>query len=70
MDNDNCEAGASMVVGAILGAVLTGIFSLWLSNYNSKLHELACRDGKLFEVTHEGNITIYDPTFDDCEVKE
>ena len=31
--------------------------------------KLECRDGKLFEATHEGSIIIYKPTFDDCEVK-
>lgn len=66
MDNDNCEAGASMVVGAILG-LLTAAFSLWLYNYNSKSYDLSCREGKLYAVTYEGNITIYDPTFDECE---
>lgn len=36
----------------------------------SASNTLECREGKLFKVTHEGNITIYDPTYDDCEVTQ
>jgi len=29
---------------------------------------LVCRDGKAFWQTTDGNITVFTPTYDDCEV--
>lgn len=55
---------AYVAIGVIIGiAILCIIYSISTSNSPT----LSCREGKLFEVSHEGNITIYDPTFSDCE---
>jgi hypothetical protein len=32
--------------------------------------KLICRNGKLYEVSCKQTITIFTPTYDDCEVKQ
>ncbi len=55
-------------IGAFASFILTS--SIWIILYN--LHKqpdiLSCREGKLYEVSYEGNITVFDPTYNDCEV--
>ena len=58
-----CEL-AHIIAGVILGMIIQYILS---SAITSDSPTLSCREGKLYEVYHEGNITIYDPTYNDCE---
>lgn len=51
----------------IAGFAVISMGTVYMASKLDTSNELACRDGKLFEVTHKGNITIYDPTFDECE---
>lgn len=53
----------TMIVGMTFGAM---ICLMAIADADIR-PELACRDGKLYEVSYEQNITIYDPTFNDCE---
>ncbi len=55
-------------IGAFASFILTS--SIWIILYNlpKEPDMLACRDGKLYEVSYEGNITVFDPTYNDCEV--
>lgn len=62
---DTTEA---LIIGMFLSFVFTSIvwFVLLIINHPNA-DELSCREGKLYEVTHEDNITIYDPTYNECE---
>lgn len=63
---DECEENLVLTVGIIIGALVMLIVLTTVYKYTDE-KDLQCREGKLYEVTHEGNITIYDPTFDECE---
>lgn len=65
--SEGCYESSMLLVGMFIGAFLTGIIVVILSEVTRQPDMLACRDGKLYEVSYEQNITIYDPTFDDCE---
>ena len=61
----------TFIVGSIFGFCLASIIWTGISIYDKNIpDELSCRNGKLFEVTTEGNISIYKPTYNDCEVQK
>ena len=61
-----CEETVALTVGLLIGVFVTSILTVLIYKFSGP-DELVCRDGKLFEITHEGNITIYDPTYSECE---
>ena len=67
MDYDCDDASVSFILGLVIGAGIVIAFIIALGHLDDSSVELKCRDGKLFEVSHEGNITIYDPTYNECE---
>ena len=65
---EECNESPMFLIGMFIGALLTWIILFILLKVNEPSTELSCRDSKLYEVSYEQNITIYDPTFDDCEI--
>lgn len=55
------------IIGLALPVLLAIMGMMLIFSGLSNGPELSCRDGKLYEVTHEQNLTIYDPTYNDCE---
>lgn len=64
---NTCETGTILILGVIFGMVLGAMIALMAIADADDKPELSCRDGKLYEVSYEQNITIYDPTFNNCE---
>ena len=62
-----CHETPMFLVRLFIGAFLCGLILYILSTVDSASTELACRNGKLYEVSYEQNLTIYDPTFNNCE---
>ena len=61
-----CEEAVALTVGLLIGVLVTSILTILIYKFSGP-DELVCRDSKLFEITHEGNITIYNPTYNECE---
>lgn len=59
--------GLFVIIAVLVGSIIVLIFYKEVISLNPSVE---CRSGKLFEVTTRDNITVYDPTFDDCEVKQ
>lgn len=71
MSEANRDALDSMLIVILFIVLFCFIALLCMVIYKEMFtsNPVECREGKLFEVTHEGNITVYDPTFKDCEEK-
>lgn len=61
---------AVLLVVAFVFVMISVLISIFYKEVLKPEPPVECRNGKLFKVSYEGNITIYDPTFDDCEITE
>lgn len=67
-DDEKMAHLRGIVIGFMFGGILTSLacFVVYISTLPDD--EISCRDGKAYLVTHDGNITIYSPTYSDCEM--
>ena len=59
---------AVLLVVTFVFVMISVLISIFYKEIVKPEPPVECRNGKLYKVSHEGNITIYDPTFDECEV--
>lgn len=66
-DKEGMAYSRGIAIGFMFGGIIACLacFVIYISTLPDD--EISCRDGKAYLVTHDGNITIYDPTYSDCE---
>ena len=67
---ENCEENTAMVVGIVIGIVITFVLFIIGHIIITHNHPIVCKNNKLYEIKHDGNITIYVDTFRECMISK
>ena len=52
---EECEETVALIVGLFIGVFVTSILTVLIYKFSDQ-DELVCRNGKLFEITHEWHL--------------